>query len=87
MKLIKAYDKCRLCQREISISGFNKHLERHFNPTSRLCNFWYKSYFKKDRGVLVCTLCDEEIHPDFKMSKMEHEEHLAKRHNITKPTN
>lgn len=84
-KIVKAYVKCSICYHEISVSGFNKHLERHYDPRSRLCKFWYKEYFTRDRGVTVCALCDEEIHPEMRLSRMEYEHHLDKEHNIQKP--
>lgn len=53
-----------------------KHLEKHYDPKSRLCKFGYKQYFKNDNGVTVCAICDEEIHPEMKNSRFEYETHL-----------
>ena len=47
MKLVKSFVKCGICKRDLSVAGFDRHLERHYEPTSRLCNFWYKEYFAK----------------------------------------
>ena len=81
MKKYQTYVKCKICSKEIFEGNFNKHLEKHFNPSSRLCNKWYKKYFHLDSNVLVCSICDEEIHPELKTSKLEYEQHLEK-HNI-----
>lgn len=82
MKIYKTYVNCRICSRKLAESSFKKHLEKHYDPKSRLCKFWYKQYFKNDNGVTVCAICDEEIHPEMKTSRFEYETHLKQNHNI-----
>lgn len=84
--MAKNYVKCNICKKEMLEGSFNKHLEKHFDPCSRLCNMWYKYFFIVHRGMAVCIFCDNEINPDFKASRYEYEQHLEKEHNIKKPT-
>ena len=63
MTIVKEYVICGKCGKEVLKSSFNKHLATHYNPLSRNCHKWYKKYFKKDQGVCVCTIDDEEFFP------------------------
>ena len=58
----KQYIPCGICKKELVAQQFDKHLTTHFNPLGRNCTAWYQAYFKRDRGVCVCKICDEEVH-------------------------
>lgn len=85
----KMFDTCGVCGKEIDVtssrSAFNYHLATHYNPLGRDCRAWYKKYFKRDRGVCVCTICDEEFFHD-KAEGMgagvQYEQHLLQEHGI-----
>jgi hypothetical protein len=85
MKHSKELCTCYICKKDIVLENFNKHLATHFNPIGRNCTAWYKSYFKKDKGVCVCMLCDNEVYSDETgiLRADAYEEHL-RTHNINR---
>lgn len=69
MRLVKEFDVCPKCGKEIAVTASGKtyyrHLSKHNNPSSRLCTTWYKKYFEKvSAETSACTICDEEIYHD-----------------------
>lgn len=87
----KTFVKCEHCGKEIDVTNsmrnFDYHLAIHYNPMSRNCSKWYKSFFKKDRNVCVCKICDQEFFHDKTEglgAGLQYENHLLKSHGISK---
>jgi hypothetical protein len=88
MNLVKTFEICPKCGKEITLTASGKnyyrHLSKHNNPSSRLCTTWYKKYFKKvSSETSACTICDEEIYHDIDdpFSNHQYSDHL-KTHGI-----